>query len=55
MDIVRKTEIQIAQGLRVEEQEAINNEGQSNRTSHHFVQIGDGSSDDFRIGLNTNE
>ena len=55
MDIVRKTEVTIRDGLLVLELEQINNEGSNTRSSHHFVQIGDGSSEDFRLALNTKE
>lgn len=55
MDIIRRTEVQIKDGLLVIELEQINNENTAKRSSHHFVQIGDGSSEDFKLSLNTKD
>lgn len=55
MDIISKTEITIAPGLIVQELAQINNAHEKDENGHHFVQIGDGSSEDFRLPLNNSE
>ncbi len=55
MKILRQTHVEVVAELAVHYEETILNSGTKDQTSNSFVTIGNGSSGDFRLPLDTKE